>query len=262
VNLSFALIHEIQGLVRAIQEESAPSRAGPIVVSGMLAEQLARELGAGAAPGAVVVGDSTRGVAAEVWVHVMAGEPTADDQARVASGDRSGVPVVLVQLWPQAQWTAPFVLTPFVVECRAGEGFPVEEIGRKIVAASEHWTDLARRIPVLHDVVSDRLVRTSVVRAALAGAASGRLGANRPVLTLEQVRTVARLRALQADARSEELPVVAGAAGAAVVLGFLLRGAARRASATLPAPLVNAGIAASATWALAQGARRVSLFAR
>ena len=114
MNLSFALIHEIQGLVRAIQEESAPSRAGPIVVSGMLAEQLARELGAGAAPGAVVVGDSTRGVAAEVWVHVMAGEPTADDQARVASGDRSGVPVVLVQLWPQAQWTA-----AFPASCRA-----------------------------------------------------------------------------------------------------------------------------------------------
>jgi hypothetical protein len=191
----------------------------------------------------------------------MAGEPTPGDEARVVAGDRSGIPVVLVQLWPQAKWTAPFVLTPFVVECRAGEGFPVDEIGRKIVAASEHWTDLARRIPVLHEVVSDRVLLTSVVRAALAGAASGRLGANRPVLALEQVRAVARLRALQGDARSEDLRVVAGAAGAAVGLSFLLRGAARRASATLPAPLVNAGIAASATWALAQAARHVPLSA-
>ena len=259
MKLSSPLIFEIQGLIRAIQEESTPPGAGPIVVSGMLAEQLARELGAGAEPGTVIVGDPTHRVAAEVLVHVMAGEPTPDDEARVAAGDRSGVPVVLVQLWPQAQWTAPFVLTPFVVECRAGEGFPVEQIGRRIVAASEHWTDLARRVPVLHDVVSARLVLTSVVRAALAGAASGRLGATRPVLTLEQVRMVARLRALQRDARSEELPVVAGAAGAAVAVGFLLRGAARRAAAALPAPLVNAGVAASATWGLAQAARRLQL---
>jgi len=254
-----AQLFEVRRLVQAIQEETEPARAGRIVVSGMLCEQLARELAAGAEPGAVVADATSRVQGAEVLVHVMAGEPSTADEALVRAADRAGVPVVLVQLWPQERWTPPFVLTPFVVECRAGEGFPIDEIGRRIADASEHWTDLARRIPVLHDVVSDKLVGTSVIRAALIGALGGRKRASRPVLALEQVRTVARLRSLRAGATPQELPALAGAATAALALSYLLREAARRAGGTLPGPLANVAVAAGTTWALAEAVRRLKL---
>jgi hypothetical protein len=49
-----ALVGEARRLVFAVRDEIDLPHVGPIVVSGMLAEQLAKELGAGAAPGAVV----------------------------------------------------------------------------------------------------------------------------------------------------------------------------------------------------------------
>jgi hypothetical protein len=250
-----ALLLEVRRLVRTIQDETTPERAGRIVVSGMLSEQLARELGAGAEPGVVIVDTTSRLRSAEVLVHVMAADPTPADEAIVRSADRAGIPVVLVQLWPQERWTPPFVLTPFVVECRAGEGFPLEEIAARIADASEHWTDLGRRIPVLHDVIADKLVGTSVFRSGLAGALGARLGPSRQLLVLEQVRTLARLRSLQ-GAR-DELPAMAGAGAAALALSFGLREVARRGRTTLPAPLVNAAVAAGTTWALAEAVKRL-----
>jgi len=255
-----SLISEVRRLVDAIQEESEPERGGSIVVSGMLSEQLARELGAGARPGAVVAGDAGAGPeSAEIRVHVMAGEPSTADEAVVHTADRAAVPVVLVQLWPQERWTPPFVLTPFVVECSPGEGFPIEEIGRKIADAVEQWIELARRVPVLQEVVADKLARSSVVRAALAGALGRPASGARPFLALEQVRLAARLQSLRGDPPPEQPPLVAGVAVAAVLLSFALREGARRASDVVPAPLANAAVAAGATWALAAAARRFSL---
>jgi hypothetical protein len=66
------VVFEGRRLAREIQDETAPAPAGPIVVSGMLGEQLARELAAGAEPGAVVVDGQTRLSGAEVVVHVIA----------------------------------------------------------------------------------------------------------------------------------------------------------------------------------------------
>jgi hypothetical protein len=251
-----SLIVEARQLAKAIEDEAAPERSGHIVVSGMLCEQLARELGAGAEPGSVGVDGASRLAAAEVLVHVMAAEPSVADEAVVRAADREGVPVVLVQLWPQEEWTPPFVLTPFVVECRAGQGFPVEEIAVRIVDAAEHPRGLARRVPVLHDVVTNRLVTTATLRSALAALAARKSGA-RPMLALEQVRTLTRLRSLEHDAGPDELPVVAGAAAGALALSFLLREVARRARETLPAPVVDATLAAGTTWALAQAVRRL-----
>jgi hypothetical protein len=259
MKLPTGLLFELRGLMEAIQEEASPEPARPIVVSGMLCEQLARELSVGAAPGAVLVADVGSRQPGEVRVHVMAGEPTTADEALVREADHDGTPVVLVQLWPQEQWTPPFVLTPFVVECRAGEGFPTEEIGRKIVEAAENWTQLARRVPVLHEIVADKLVRSSVIRAGLLGALGGRERESRSALTLEQTRTVARLQSLQGGLPSDELSAVAGAAASAVALGFLFREAASRARDVLPAPVANAAVAAAATWVLATAARRVTL---
>ena len=251
-----SLIFEARQLVQTIQDEAAPERSGHVVVSGMLCEQLARELAVGAEPGSVVVDGAARLSGAEVLVHVMAAEPTPADEAVVRGADRAGVPIVLVQLWPQEHWAAPFVLTPFVVECRAGQGFPIDEIAGRIADASEHSRGLARRIPVLHEVVTSKLVASSTLRSTLA-ALSARKSGSRPVLALEQVRTITRLRSLERAAGPDELPVVAGAAVGALGLSFALREIARRAREIFPAPVVDATLAAGTTWALAQAVRRL-----
>ena len=209
-----------------LDEQATPS--GGIVVSGMLAEQLVRELGPGAAPGTVFAREGTIVAGAEVVVRVIAGDPSNEDVAVVRAAEREGVPVVLVQLWPQAEWTRPFVLTPFVVECRAGEGFPVNEIAGRIAEAAEHAPALAARVPVLRDVVESGVVRGATIRSALLAARGSGRGGTRSVLALEQVRALSRLRAL--DPRSAAAPDARAAAGVAALLyasSYGFRGAAR-----------------------------------
>ncbi|HXF99050.1 MAG TPA: hypothetical protein VNJ46_10605, partial [Gaiellaceae bacterium] len=190
----------LRSLVLELRQLAAALRAvgvhgpGAVVVSGLLAEQLARGLGADAEPGALQVGEGTAPPGAGVAVHVLAGEPSEGDRAYVAACDARGVPVVIVQVWPQAERRQPFVLSPFVVECRAGEGFPLGEIAARIAVAAEDAAALAARIPALREAVVRELVRTSVVRSALlALLAAGDRGA-RAALTLEQARLLARLR--------------------------------------------------------------------
>jgi hypothetical protein len=247
------LVGEATGAMRAVQGTQSRPRSGVLGVSGVLAEQLARELGAGAEAGAVrVVGSPTPGIAAAV--RVIAGEPSDEDEAFVSAGDRAGVPIVLVQLWPQADWTPPFVLSPFVVECRAGEGFPLSEIASRIAEALADAPVLAARIPVLRDTVASRAIRTSVVRAALLGLR----GRSRPLITLEQLRLTAQLRSLDARATGGgPTPELAATAGAFVASGFALRAAARTLRRFLPDPLANAAVAAAGTWALAEALRRL-----
>jgi hypothetical protein len=251
-----ALAHEAQSVVQAIRDELAPGTVGPIVVMGMLAEQLAKELGAGAAPGAVVADDGTRMSGAEVLVRIVAGDPSETDEAFVRTADTRGIHVVIVQLWPQADWTRPFVLSPFVVECRAGEGFPLREIADRIVDTSERGSLLAARIPALNDSVSHGFVRQAVIRAAVIGFASRAKGATRPLIALEQVRMLARLRASTPGAtESDEVPVIASGTALALAAGFAFRGLARSARQVLPAPVVDAAVAAAGTWALAKALR-------
>ena len=248
---------ETRDLMRAMKDELDPAAAGQVVVSGMLAEQLARQLSAGADPGAVTVGDASQLAGAAAVVHVIAGEPSSADESRVRTADRAGVPVVLVQLWPQEDWTPPFVLSPFVIECRAGEGFPLEEIAGRLAEAAEHAPALASRIPALRDAVTRSVVRGATLRAALLGAAASRKGASRPVLALEQARLLARLRTMETPgATSEELPALVGVAAAAVAASFALREVARTARGFLPAPLANVAVAAATTWALGEALRR------
>ena len=234
-----------------------PAHVGSVAVSGMLAEQLARELGAGAAPGAVSVREGAGVVGAEVVVRVIAGDPSPEDSELVRGAELADVPVVLVQLWPQAEWTQPFVLTPFVVECRAGEGFPVREIADRITEATERAPALAARIPVLQDAVGERVRRSVVVRSALLGLLGSR-GGSRPLLALEQARAISRLRA--SGSRESAAPDPRAAAGlAALVLasGFAFRAAARATRGRLPARIVDAVVAAGGTWALTEAARQL-----
>ena len=113
---------------------------------------------------------------AEVVVRVLAGDPGEAEDALVREADRLGTPVVFVQLWPQANWSALFVLSPFVIECRAGEGFPVATIAEMVARASANAEALAARIPVLREPVESSAVRQAVSRTALIGATGERKG--------------------------------------------------------------------------------------
>ena len=246
-----ALVDEVKSLGLAVREEVSPSRVGPIAVSGILAEQLAKELGAGAPPGAVVFGPGVP-ANADVLVRVIAGDPNAEDEELVREAAARDVEVVIVELWPQADWTRPFVLSPFVVECRAGEGFPVPEIADRIIEASENANVLAAKVPAIADAARAGVVKRAVIRSTLIGLAAGR-GASRPLISLEQVRMVSRLRAVSSGtAVSDELPALAGGAAAVLASGFALRGVARAARAVLPDPVAHAAVAAVGTWALAK----------
>ncbi|HEU0057971.1 MAG TPA: hypothetical protein VFQ08_12020 [Gaiella sp.] len=247
-----ALVDEARRVGFAVRDDVEPEPAGPVAVSGMLAEQLVKELSAGADPGSVVVGGAELAARAEVLVRIVAGDPTEDDGRLVAQADARGTPVVIVQLWPQADWTRPFVLTPFVVECRAGEGFPLREIGDRIVEAAENDVSLAARVPVLGESARAGAIRSAVIRSGLIGLAGSRLGVSRPLLTLEQVRLLSRLRTVSGSVADDELRVRAAGAGAVLASGFALRGAARSLRSVLPAPLANAAVAAGGTWALAK----------
>jgi hypothetical protein len=254
-----AFVGEARGVGFALRDELAIEHAGPIVVSGILAEQLAKELGAGAVPGSVVVGPAQPSPHASVHVHVIAGDPTDEDEALVRGASERTVDVVIVELWPQADWTRPFVLSPFVVECRAGEGFPVGTIAERVVEAVDNMTELASRVPVLAEPARAAIVKRAVVRAALIGLVGSRLGASRPLLVHEQVRMVARLRTVSGGtAVSDELRVLGGGAAAVFGSGLALRATARSLRAKLPgSPLAHAAIAAAGTWGLAKAFKSV-----
>jgi hypothetical protein len=247
-------VGELKGLGFAVRDEVEPRHVGPIVVSGVLAEQLAKELGAGAGPGAVVVGSEEVVARAEALVRIVAGDPTPEDEELIGVADAHGAPVVVVQLWPQADWTRPFVLTPFVVECRAGEGFPVREIGDRIVEATDRDATVAARVPVLGDASRDFAIRSAVIRAGLIGLAGARMGAARPLLSLEQVRLLSRIRTVSGATGDDDLRLRAAGAATVVATGFAFRRAARALRTFLPAPLANAAVAAAGTWALAKAA--------
>jgi hypothetical protein len=244
---------ELRSVGSTLTTDADAASVGPVGVSGMLAEQLVKELAAGAAPGAIVVAGVELADRAEVLVRIVAGDPTREDEQLVRAADARGVPVVVVQLWPQADWTMPFVLTPFVVECRAGEGFPVREIAVRIIEATESGAVLASRAPVIEEATRSGLVRSAMIRSALIGIAGSRLGVSRQLLTLEQVRLISELRTVSAgSAITDELPVRAGGAAAVLAAGFALRGVARSLRAVVPAPIAHAAVAAAGTWALAK----------
>lgn len=255
------VLAELRGIVRALNDVADPTPTGPVLVTGMLAEQLARQLGEGAKPGSVVAADASRLPWSSVLVHIIAGDPSDEDDGLVHRADAEGVPVILVQLWPQATWTKPFVLTPFVVECRAGEGFPVQEIAARIVEAVEDSPELARNVPVLEQKVEEAVVGTSMIRAAILATLGKSSRPARPLITLEQIRMLAELHQLRRGvpgAGPDALKAFAPVAAAAVGAGFLFRGGAKAAKRTLPAPIVDAGVAAGGTWVLGEAVRRLA----
>ncbi len=174
-----------------------------------------------------------RSHARKCLVRIIAGDPTPEDEELVRAAATHGVPVVIVELWPQADWTQPFVLSPFVVECRAGRGLSDSRDRRSDRRGDGGLARRSRqRFPPSPTPRARALVKQAVIRSALIGAGS------------EPVRRVAAAHLARAGAHGRRgLRRVSSAqddgatsarsspAGAAAVLasGFAFRRVARSA---------------------------------
>jgi uncharacterized protein (DUF697 family) len=232
---------------------SAAEDTRPLVVSGPLAEQLAKELSHGGAPGAVRVGGRVEDAA--VLVRILAGAPGEDDERELRAASLVGVPVVAVQTGTET-FDVPYVLATDVVTCAPGAGFPVDEIARVIARRlDDDAIGPAARLPVLRRPVCEALIERFSRQNGVIGVVVFIPGADFPVLTLNQIRLVLRLAAahgVQLD--QSRLPEVLATIGAG--LGF--RTIARQILGSVPFAgwAVKGGIAYVGTRALGEAAMR------
>ena len=254
-----AVALEVRNVAGVLEKGRTGSRVGPLAVSGMLAEQLAKELSAGAAQGAVVVADDPRAVHAEVAIRVVAGDPSPEDDAFVRVAERAEIPVVIVQLWPQADWREPFVLSPFVVECKTGEGFPIATIAQTRRNRGRR-PDLARRARAGPEGHGREEHEAECARPR--GVSRRERGAKRlpPARSSRSSRSASssRMRALEEPQPGKDArlpPAVAAAAAIAASYGF--REIARLGRRRLPGKLSDTVVAVAGTWLLAEVFRRL-----
>jgi hypothetical protein len=245
---------DVLALARDTRQSAVPTR--PLLVTGVLAEQLARQLAAGG--DRALVRTTGEPADAAALVRVVAGAATRDDEHQLRAATRELVPVVVVQTGISAV-RLPYVLATDVVECPPGAGFPVEEIARVLARALDRaGPALAAGLPVLRDAVERRRVGTAAVAAgALAALTRGNVPLL-PVLALAHARMLTDLSTTRgAPPAPEDLrasaQAVAPPLAAAVGAGLLARTLVRR----LPVRnrLLEGAVTASATLALAGLAR-------
>jgi uncharacterized protein (DUF697 family) len=241
----------VWSLVRELKTAAQETR--PLVVSGPLAEQLAKELSRGAAPGAVRVGGRVEG--AGCLIRVLAGAPTPEDEQELKAARRAKVPALVVQTGTE-DFDIPYVLATDAVMCRPGEGFPVEEIAAVVAARlGEAGTGLAARVPVLREPVSSSLIEFFSRKNGILAVAIFVPGADFPVLTLNQIRLVLRLAAAHGiEVDQQRLPEVL----ATVAAGFGFRAVARQLLGAIPIAgwAIKGGVAYGGTRALGEAAQR------
>lgn len=239
------------GLLKELRSAAEDTR--PLLVSGPLAAQLAKELSRGGDPTAVRVDGKVEDAAA--LVRVLAGAPAAADERELRAANRARVPIVAVQTGTDV-FDIPYVLPTDVVMCAPGSGFPVEEIAAALAARlGEAGTGLAARLPVLREAVCEALIERFSRQNAIIGVAVWVPGADFAVLTLNQLRLVLRVGAAHGiEIDQQRLPEVLATIGAG--LGF--RAVARQLLAAVPVAgwLVKGGIAYVGTRALGEAAHR------
>jgi uncharacterized protein (DUF697 family) len=235
--------------MRALVKELSVDGGKPLVVTGAreLAPVLRRELG-------VPASENVEGAA--VLVHLLAREPTPDDEAMLKRARRARVPIVAVVMGPLADDVSiPYVLATDVVRVGAGEGFPVDRIAEAIAGRlGEDAAPLAGRVPVLRGAVAQELIESFARKNGVVGATVFIGGADLPVLLMNQIRLVLRLeqaRGHSIDLR-ERAPELAATLGAA----FGLRALSRTLVRTLPVAewAVKGAVAYTGTRMLGQAA--------
>jgi uncharacterized protein (DUF697 family) len=234
----------IVSALRQLRKGAGDPRPLGIAGARELVPLLARELRAGGDASAVVEG-RVEGVAALVWVG-----PADEEQLRAA--DRAGIPIVAVG----ESATVPYVLATDVIRVAAGHGFPVEQIVAALARRlGEDGTALAARLPVLREAVCRAMIATSARRNGLIAAAVFVPGVDMPVLTLNELRLVARI----ALAYGQELDAARGIELLGVIgTGFGLRAIARELLDTVPVAgwAIKGSIAFAGTRAVGEAAVR------
>ena len=220
----------IMKLLRELRSSTNDRR--PLVLGGArsLVDALRRELvrdGDASAVREAALG-AIDGAAA--LVYVLAGEPTEEDERALRAADLAGVPLFV--LGPEPTAPIPYVLATDILPLRPGEGFPLEELGRRLAAKDESTAvALAARLPALRRGVAEALVARAARQNAMIAAAVFVPGVDFPVLTLNQLRLVLRLAAAYGqEIDAERLPEILGVVGSA--LGF--RAIARQALGVVP----------------------------
>lgn len=245
---------DVLGLVR--EHRRAESERPHLLVSGILAEELARKLRADGDARAVRTAGPPEEAAA--LVHVTAGALTPDAEASLRAATRALVPVVVLQTG-DASAELPYVLATDVLVCAPGKGFPVDELAELLAARlGPQGPALAAALPVLRGAVQERRAEEGAVVAGVLAATGGdepRL----PLLALGQARTlldVARAQGAETAAGPREAAEAVGVPLAASVgAGLALRTLVRR--LPLRTRLLDGAIAAAATYALATAFRRL-----
>jgi uncharacterized protein (DUF697 family) len=241
----------IWGIVKELRVAAEDTR--PLVVSGPLATQLAKELTRGGNPNAVRVDGRVEDAA--LLVRILGGAPTEDDVRVLKAAKRAGITALVVQTGAE-DVDVPYVLPTDAVKVPPGSGFPVEEIAALIAARlGEAGSGLAARLPVVREPLSEWLIERFSRQNAIIGVAVWVPGADFAVLTLNQLRLVLRLAAAHGiEIDQQRLPEVVATVGAG--LGF--RAVARQLLGAVPVAgwLVKGGVAYVGTRALGEAAQR------
>lgn len=242
-----------------VKELRATARdGGPVVVAGdpRVADALARELGSGAAPGAVVRRETAAGASA--LVYVLAERPDDADRRVLKEARRARIPTVVVLAAGEVEPGAvPYVLPTAIVRAPAERPpFPLGEVARALAERlGEGGTELAARAPALRDAVCERLIARFSRQAGLVGALVFVPGADLPVLTLNQLRLVLRIGAAHGvEVDAERLPEVV----AVIASGLAFRAVARQALGAVPVAgwAIKGAVAYAGTRALGEAAVR------
>ena len=241
-------------LVRELRSSTTDRR--PLVLGGArsLVDVLRRELVRNG--DATAVREEALGAidGAAALVYVLAGEPSEEDERALRAADVAGVPLFVVG--PEPTTAVPYALATDVLPLRPGEGFPLEELGRRLAAKDEKAAvALAARLPALRRGVVDALVARVARQNAAIAAAVFIPGVDFPVLTLNQLRLVLRIAAAhEEEIDAERLPEILGVVGTA--LGF--RALARQALGVIPIAgwAVQGAVAYAGTRTLGEAAIR------
>jgi uncharacterized protein (DUF697 family) len=242
-------------LVRELRSAGEDGRVLAVGGARELVPVLRRELGRGAAPGAVA--DDRSLDRAAVLVYVLGGRVTEEDDERLKAASVARVPIVAVLTGPLGDGAVPHVLATDVVEVPPGSGFPLDEIAEAVARRlGEHGVGLAARIPVLRRAVCAWLIARASRRNALIGAVVIIPGADFPALTLNQLRLVLHIAAAHGlPIDRERVPEVVGV----LVSGLGLRALARRLLSSIRAGrwVIRGGFGYAGTRAVGEAALRL-----
>lgn len=246
---------DVLALARYAQHADVVDR--PLLVTGVLADQLAAALADGGDRALV----ATRGDPADAAavVRVVAGAATAGDEAHLRAATRALVPAVVVQTGISAV-RLPYVLATDVVEVPPGRGFPVDEIAAALAAAlGPRGAPLASRLPRLRPAVERRRILDGAVSAGALAALGRGSGPHLPALALAQARMLTDLSAAGGAPSPSDTRAAAETVGpllaAALATGLAARTLVRR--SPVGGRLVGGLVAAGATVALASLAGRI-----